>query len=160
MSEVNSRVIRALFSVDGSPIGFYPSDVWPSEYPDASVIIGEAQYIEFMENQGARRFINGEVVEYVPLASTPTVTDYESAIQALIEETARSRQFRDAATMASYTSSTVQQWSSQALSFVAWRDAVWMYAYAELEKVTTGTRPQPTVSEILDELPKIVWPEE
>jgi hypothetical protein len=90
----------------------------------------------------------------------PTIGLYENAIQALIEETAQSRQFRDAATMASYTSSTIPLWSAQATAFVAWRDAVWMYAYEELDKVTTGTRPQPTVSEILDELPKIVWPEE
>jgi len=41
---------------------------------------------------------------------------------------------------------------------VAWRDAVWAYAYAELGKVMNSERAAPTVEAFLDELPAIVWP--
>jgi hypothetical protein len=93
-------------------------------------------------------------------AETPTETDYEAAIQALVDATATERKFRDGVTMASYVNSTNSQWAAEALAFVAWRDAVWAYAYAELEKVTTGQRPQPTVEDFLAEIVPINWPTE
>jgi hypothetical protein len=104
--------------------------------------------------------ISDDDPEILAFLNPVSVTDYESAIQNLVDSTARERQFRDGVTLASYTASTKPKWAAEAQAFVAWRDAVWMYAYEELDKVTSGTRPQPTVSEILDELPKIVWPEE
>jgi len=150
----------ALLNEIGIPTAFYSSEIHGENMPDGVVEITHEQWREFLEFPMNRKMENGEVVEYASPVPAPTVTDYENAIQALIEETAQSRQFRDAVTLASYTASTNPVWSAQATAFVAWRDAVWMYAYEELEKVTNGTRPQPTVSEILDELPKIVWPEE
>lgn len=87
-----------------------------------------------------------------------TVDDYEAAIQAHVDHTARSRQFRDGVTLASYTASTNPQWLSEAQAFVAWRDAVWAYAYQELARVMAGEREQPTVAEIVAELPLISWP--
>lgn len=38
---------------------------------------------------------------------------------------------------------------------VAWRDAVWAHAFAELGKVQHGQRPQPTVEDFIAELPVI-----
>lgn len=86
-------------------------------------------------------------------------TEYEAAIQAHVDQTARSRLFRDGVTLASYTASTNPQWASEAEAFVAWRDQVWAYAYQELARVQSGDREQPTVSEVLAELPAVVWPE-
>lgn len=40
---------------------------------------------------------------------------------------------------------------------VAWRDAVWLYAYAELDKVMASEREQPSVDEFIGELPVIEW---
>lgn len=84
--------------------------------------------------------------------------DYETAIQERVDDVARSRQFRDGVTLASYINSTNAQWAAEALAFVAWRDAVWAYAYTELAKVEAGQRPQPSVKDILAELPPINWP--
>lgn len=93
-----------------------------------------------------------------PEPQPPTEDDYASAIQAHIDDTARSKRFADGGMLAGYVNSTVPQWAQEAQTFVAWRDAVWIYAYTELEKVLTGQRPQPTVEEIVAELPEIVWP--
>ncbi|MFN3440837.1 MAG: hypothetical protein ACK4Z3_00395 [Rhizobium rosettiformans] len=87
-----------------------------------------------------------------------TVSDYEDAIQVHIDGAARSKLFRDGGTLASYVASTNPQWSAEAQAFVAWRDQVWAYAYQELARVVAGDREQPTVEEILTELPEIVWP--
>ncbi len=89
---------------------------------------------------------------------TPTITDYENAIQNLVDETARERQFRDGVTLASYTASTKPKWAAEAQAFVAWRDNVWFYAYGELAKVQAGQRPQPTVEQFLAEIAPIAWP--
>jgi len=96
----------------------------------------------------------GQVHEALP----PTIADYENAIQNLVDETARERQFRDGVTLASYTASTKPKWAAEAQAFVAWRDNVWFYAYGELAKVQAGQRQQPTVEQFLTEIAPIAWP--
>lgn len=88
----------------------------------------------------------------------PTITDYENAIQELVDSTARERQFRDGVTLASYTASTKPKWAAEAQAFVAWRDNVWFYAYGELAKVQAGQRSQPTVDQFIGEIAPIAWP--
>lgn len=113
---------------------------------------------------------NGEVIELnaeeeaeflasLPVPAAPGVKDYQTAIQSLIDETAASKQFNDGVTLASYKDSTVAEWAAQSAAFIAWRDAVWIYCYAELAKVQAGARPQPTLEGFLAELPTIGWPD-
>jgi len=96
-------------------------------------------------------------LEAIP-AAPPTITDYENAIQELVDSSARERQFRDGVTLASYTASTKPKWAAEAQAFVAWRDNVWFYANGELAKVQAGQRPQPTVDQFLAEISPIAWP--
>ncbi|AYM05646.1 hypothetical protein [Agrobacterium tumefaciens] len=98
---------------------------------------------------------NPEVIAFLNLV---TITDYENAIQNLVDSTAREKQFRDGVTLASYTASTKPKWAAEAQAFVAWRDNVWFYAYGELAKVQAGQRQQPTVEQFLDEIAPIAWP--
>lgn len=93
---------------------------------------------------------------YAPPA--PTLDNYRSAIQSLVDEIAQSRSYDSGNSLASYAASTIPQWSAEAQAFIAWRDQVWAYAYAELEKVEKLYRTQPTVEEFLAELPVIAWP--
>lgn len=83
---------------------------------------------------------------------------FRAAIQSHIDETARSRSYDSGNSLASYVASTNETWAAEAGAFVAWRDAVWVYAYAELDKVTSGQRPVPTVEDFIAELPVMVWP--
>jgi hypothetical protein len=87
-----------------------------------------------------------------------TETDYANAIQERIEEEAKSRSYSNAVTCSSYAQSTNPKWSAEAVAFIAWRDAVWNYVFAQLTAVQSGSRPQPTVEEILLELPIMSWP--
>ena len=81
------------------------------------------------------------------------VNSYRTAIQTLIDTKANERQYDSGVTLASYVNSTIEEWAIEAQAFVAWRDAVWIYALAELEKVQKGDRVRPTVAELLAELP-------
>lgn len=86
-----------------------------------------------------------------------SVDDYRLAIKAHVDATAVARNYDDAPSMASYVSSTIPEWAAEAVTFVAWRDQVWSYAYAELAKFSNAAREAPTVQEFLEELPQIVW---
>lgn len=99
---------------------------------------------------------NFELEEFAP---TPqTIETYESAIQSFVDETARARQFRDGVTLASYVASTNPAWAAEAQAFVAWRDEVWAYSYQELARYLAGERQQPSIEQILSELPSVNWP--
>lgn len=65
-------IIRATFNSEGFPTGFYPENVWPTNYPSDTVEITEDQYRNFTENQGLRKYVNGRVVQYSPPSPSPT----------------------------------------------------------------------------------------
>lgn len=85
---------------------------------------------------------------------------YRLEIQAMIDAKASERQYDSGATLASYVNSTIEKWAIEAQAFVAWRDAVWLYALVELDKVQKGEREQPSVEVFLAELPVFEWPSE
>lgn len=87
----------------------------------------------------------------------PTEADYAAAIQAHVDQVAASRGYHDGVHLASYATSTVPAWAAEAAAFVAWRDAVWGYAYAQLAAVQAGGREQPTVAGLVAELPQMEW---
>lgn len=95
----------------------------------------------------------------LPPAPDPlTVDDFQQAIQFHVDQAARSRSYSDGHSLAGYVNSTVAAWAAEATAFVSWRDAVWLYAYAELDKVTNGLREAPTIDGFIAELPPIEWP--
>lgn len=92
-------------------------------------------------------------------AEAAAVETFRSAIQAHVDATAQSRNYDNGNSLASYVASTNTQWAGEAQAFVAWRDAVWSYAYSELDRVVSGEREKPSVDGFVSELPAIVWPD-
>lgn len=88
----------------------------------------------------------------------PGIDDYKLAIVAHLDAKAQERRYDNAVSIATYTGSTNPQWVAEASAFIAWRDAVWAYAYTELDKVMNGQRPQPSIIELRGELPGLMWP--
>ncbi|MFD1197364.1 hypothetical protein ACFQ3K_03350 [Brucella gallinifaecis] len=102
------------------------------------------------------------VEDGAPVADHPglnPVDVFRLEIQAMIDAKASERQYDSGATLASYVNSTIPEWATEAQAFVAWRDAVWLHALAELDKVQNGERDQPTVEAFLSELLVFEWPE-
>ena len=140
---------------DGQPTGFYSTDVMPVErMPAERVAISQEIYAALRSTKG--RLVDGAVQP--PRPQPLTVADFEHAIQAHIDDTARTRGYRHGDALAGYTTSTVAAWAVEAAAFVAWRDAVWGYALTELVKVQNAERPVPTVEAMIAELPGIRWP--
>ncbi|EHH07561.1 hypothetical protein ATCR1_06831 [Agrobacterium tumefaciens CCNWGS0286] len=62
-------MIYGKFDENGFPLGFWDTEACSDPeavIPDDAVNITDAQHVEFMENAGSRRFVDGEVFEYVP----------------------------------------------------------------------------------------------
>ena len=89
-----------------------------------------------------------------------TQDDYELAIQDLLEKTARSRRYNQGANaFATYVNSSDPYWAAEALAFVKWRDAVWRYAYTQLDAVSAGEIAPPALDVFIASLPTPDWPE-
>lgn len=86
------------------------------------------------------------------------VNKFQLAIAQLVDSVAQSKQYKDAASIATYVSSTNVQWAAEAQAFIAWRDTVYIYALQELPKFQSNERPVVSVPEFLNELPIINWP--
>ncbi|MDP9854491.1 hypothetical protein [Agrobacterium tumefaciens] len=149
---------KAVFDINGFPSGFYSDELHGENIPVEAIEITEEQWQEFINHPGLRKWVDGDVVAAEAPTTALTITDYENAIQDLVDSTARERQFRDGVTLASYIGSTKPKWAAEAQAFVAWRDNVWTYAYGELAKVQAGQRQQPTVEQFLGEIARIAWP--
>lgn len=91
-------------------------------------------------------------------ARAATLERFRNSIQAHVDVTAQSRNYDDGNSLASYVASTNEAWAAEAQAFVAWRDAVWVYSYAELAKVEADERDIPAVEAFIGELPVMVWP--
>jgi hypothetical protein len=74
-----------------------------------------------------------------------------------VNRKAREKQNDSAISIATYVSSTNEQWKGEADAFVAWRDSVYMYALGVLSDVQNGGV-APSEAEFLAALPEMVWP--
>lgn len=78
--------------------------------------------------------------------------------QSVIDQTAKSKGYADGVSCASYSTSTNPLWKNESIAFIAWRDSVWDYLYALLAEISSGSDPIPSVQEIIDGIPPIIWP--
>ena len=117
----------------------------------------EAHGREIFADAIAGRF--GAVAEYVAPVETPEqiIEVFKAAIQNTLDEAARANGYDDIVSACSYAGYP-NVFQEEAITFGQWRANVWAYGYAELDKVIAGTRPVPTIPEILAELPALVLP--
>lgn len=104
----------------------------------------------------------GAIVSYSPPPPPPPTLDairyaVVQAVQEHLDAVARSRGYDSILSLCSYATSSVPTFASEGQAGVAWRDAVWSYCNAGLAEVQAGTRPIPTIEELLAELPVISW---
>lgn len=96
--------------------------------------------------------------EPIPPTTDEIIASFQAAIQYHVDITAQQRGYDGGNSLAGYVVSTNPAWAAEAQAFVAWRNAVWLHAYADLDKVTSGQRAVPTIDGFIAELPAMVWP--
>jgi hypothetical protein len=136
----NGRIIREsdnkeIFRVDGDPdfvefTNWVASGNTPVEYGNDPADFGESPDI---------------------------TTLYIEVIQNHLDTVAKSRGYDGILSLCSYATSKSLRFSIEAQAGVEWRDAVWEHAYTVLAAVKSGTRPLPTLEDLLVELPVINW---
>jgi hypothetical protein len=107
-------------------------------------------------------YVDGVYAPPAPVREPPTpeeiIEGFRRAIQSHVDAVAQERNYDSGTSLAGYVVSTNPAWAAEAQAFVAWRDAVWVYAYAELDKVAGGQRQVQDVEDFVTELPEMVWP--
>lgn len=84
--------------------------------------------------------------------------DATTIIEQKIEQIAKERGYDNSLSCASYATSTVEGWKAEADAFIAWRDSVWSWAISQFEEVSSGQTEVPTLEEVEQSIPSMVWP--
>ena len=87
------------------------------------------------------------------------VDDYEEAVQDYIDQCVQQRGYDNVYTCLSYKDDPDPIFSAEAAAVLAWRSQVWRTAQSILNQWMTGQIQQPTIAEVLTQLPTLVWPE-
>ena len=82
---------------------------------------------------------------------------YENAVQSHLDAMARTRGYDNTYTCLSYLNSTDEIWKRESIAFNIWRDSVWHKAHEILNAFMAGEIEQPTIDEVIEQLPKINW---
>lgn len=124
----------------------------------------EGEYQELWDDI-SKKVSNGELIaisEPKDPESEPTIEEMlkaiVDAIQAHLDEFARTRNYDNILSAASYAVSTVPKFQAEGQYAVAARDLTWAKSYEILVEVENGQRGIPTVEEVMAELPVLAWP--
>lgn len=125
--------------------------------------IGEVNYPKGWFLDAGNRLTIGIVETPSPVAPIPTAAELFLAakvsltlqVQAHLDNTAASRGYDDVVSACSYAGA-VNPFQAEGIQFVTWRGNVWATCYTLLAEVQAGTRPIPTVAELLLLLPVLL----
>jgi hypothetical protein len=81
-----------------------------------------------------------------------------SAIQSMLDETAKERGYDSILSCCSYATSTNAKFAAEGQAAVEWRDKVWSKCYEIVAEQAAGTRQAPTEDELKALIPEMVWP--
>lgn len=91
-------------------------------------------------------------------AAEATVAKYTAAVQQRLDDFAQTRGYDGILSAATYATSAVPKFAAEGQYAVNARDAAWAKCYEILAAVESGSRPMPTLDELIAELPVLAWP--
>lgn len=101
-----------------------------------------------------------EPQEPSPPTQEEVIKVFTDAIQARLDDFARTRNYDSILSACTYATSAVPKFAAEGQYCVAARDATWAAAYQILADIQAGKRPIPAQpSDIFDNLPVLEWPE-
>ena len=144
--------------------GFYDAAIHGDNIPADAVEITEAEHAALIEGQSQGKVIvadkSGRPILQDPPPPSPEqiIAQYTAAVQKHLDDFARTRGYDGIMSAATYATSTVPKFKAEGQYAVEARDATWAKCYEVLDAVQAGTRPMPTLEELLDELQVLKWP--
>ena len=86
------------------------------------------------------------------------VDDYEEAVQKFLDETVQQKGYDNVYTCLSYKGDPDPIFAAEADAVLEWRSRVWRTAQGILNQWATGQIEQPTISQVIAQLPILEWP--
>lgn len=145
--------------------GFYDRAIHGDNIPADAVEITVEEHQALFEGQSQGKLIqadaNGRPVLVDPPPPTPEqiIAQYTAGVQQHLDTFARTRNYDDILSAATYATSQVPKLKVEGQYAVEARDATWAKCYDILAAVEAGSRPMPTPDELIAELPALVWPQ-
>lgn len=144
--------------------GFYTREIHGDNIPADAVEITVEEHQALIEGQAQGKRIVADENGYPVLQDPPPPTaeqiiaKYTAAVQKHLDDFARTRNYDNIMSAATYATSTVPKFAAEGQYAVYARDATWSKCYEVLAAVEAGSRPMPTLDELLAELPVLTWP--
>ena len=143
--------------------GFYDPAIHPS-IPTDAIEITAAYHAALLAAQSQGKRIAPDATGY-PVAVDPPpptteqiIAQYTAGVQQHLDSFARTRNYDGILSAATYATSAVPKFKAEGQYAVEARDATWTKCYEILAAVKAGSRPMPTLDELLAELPVLTWP--
>ena len=97
-------------------------------------------------------------LRFPPPTPEQIIAQYTAGVQKYLDDFARTRNYDGILSAATYATSAVPKFKAEGQYAVEARDATWAKCYEILAAVEGGTRPMPTMEELIAELPVLTWP--
>lgn len=95
---------------------------------------------------------------FVTKSPSQVIAEFTAAIQQRLDDFARTRKYDGILSLASYATDPDPKFAAEGKYGVDARSATWAKSYEIMAAVQAGTRPMPTLEQILSELPALSWP--
>lgn len=148
-----------------STLNCYAKEIHGESIPADAVEITDEQFAEVLDAREAGKIIAADGNGYPIFLDPPPPTieqmveKYREAIQKHLDDAARAAGYDDIRTAVTYADEpAVAKFQAEGQAFRAWRSLVWAYGYEQVDAVTAGEREQPTIDELISELPALVLP--
>lgn len=145
--------------------GFYSVEIHGDNIPADAVEITIEQHAALLEGQSQGKIIGADGVGNPVLIDPPAptqeqvVASYSAAVQSHMDAAARAAGYDNINTVVSYAEEpAVAKFQVVGAAFRAWRSLCWAYCYTQLDAVEAQERTQPTIEELITELPPLVLP--
>lgn len=127
------------------------------EYGERANFCNENCYcIEEIEplKDGTRQFTIKELRQHT---KEEIIKEIKNRVQQLLENTVKQKDYDSVESLTSYANSTIDSFKQDALSFIKWRDTLWLACYRYLDLYKAGEYEFTTVSDFLSLLPTFNW---
>lgn len=144
--------------------GFYDPAIH-TQMPKDAVEITVEEHAALLGAQSIGKVIAFDESTQKPVANDPPpptseqiITQYTAAIQARLDNFARTRGYDNCLSACTYATSQVAKFAAEGQYMVNARDTTWADAYAIMADVQAGTRPMPSLEGLIAELGALTWP--
>lgn len=143
--------------------GFYSTGIHSQNIPADAVEITAQEHAALLAGQSAGQRIVADqtgrpvLADQLPPTPEQVAATYAAAVQSHMDSAAVAAGYDDIKTAVTYADEpAVARFQSEGAAFRAWRSLCWDYCYTQLAAVQSATRIQPTIAELVAELPPLV----